>query len=170
MFSLNKRHRFEWVGRHGGGPLIAVPSSRLESWSGRHGDDLDRARSSDHYLSFVEVDGESALVLGDEPFDTTWLPTPASGGGMFVRRLWSNSARDAIEAAHGISVVDWSFEEGALDVTSGKLVLFDAARAGDALRSSVTIDLAPGRYAIATADAAPDEDTCIMAHRLLPID
>lgn len=169
MHSAKQSKSYQWIGKQGNGPLIVIPESKLESWTGREGDDLERARSSDDYLSFVEVAGGDALVLGDEPFETTWLPTPSSGGGMLVRRLWSKSASDALDAARTIDADMWSFEDGVLEIPSGRLVLFDAARPGHSPRTSIMIELEPGRYAIATGDAEPDEETCVMVHRLFPI-
>jgi hypothetical protein len=169
MFRVRKSNELKWVGGKSAGPLIVVGEHVADTWTGEFGDDHDRARAVDHYLGLLLVNDSDALVLGDDPFETTWVPLPSSGGGMFVRRLWSDTHQTALRAAHAIPPEAWSFEERPIEVDSGPLLLFDSARPGHAPRSVIRIQLPAGKYAIATADAEPDESTCVMAHRLLPI-
>jgi hypothetical protein len=169
MLKAQKSGEFKWIGRKSSGPLIVIDEGAAGSWTGKDGQDHERAKAVDHYIGFVDFGAARAIVLGDDPFDTTWVPTPSSGGGMFVRRLWSDTPEDALDAARAIAADAWTFEEKLFEVSSGAVLLFDSARPGSAPRSVVRIALPPGRYAIATADAEPNEDTCVMAHRLLPL-
>ncbi|MFE6486320.1 Imm21 family immunity protein, partial [Streptomyces sp. NPDC057757] len=74
----------EWV-ESGGGPLIAIPEIVLPFWSGADGDemysDYDRACDVDGSIGLVPVGDTRALVLGDEPASTSFLPEH----GTFVR-------------------------------------------------------------------------------------
>ncbi len=168
MFKRHERGKNSWIGRKSDGPLIVIGESIADAWTGHHGEDLERAKAIEDYLAVVPVGESEALVLGDEPFETTWVPLPRSGGGMFVRRLWSNTPDDALRAARGIGPDEWTFATF-MDVRADRLLLFDAARPGTETAAAIVIDLPRGKYAISTADAQPDDETCVMAHRLLPI-
>src|SRR3954470_20357711 len=69
----------KWV-ESDGGPLIVVPESVSQNWSGTTSlgsdtpTDYDRACVVEGYAGLIDVGECSALVLGDDPASTTFLP------------------------------------------------------------------------------------------------
>lgn len=157
----------------GGGPFVILPRDRAASWRGlKHDDgpsDFDRACDVDDYLGLMAHDGVPTLVLGDDPFPTTYLPAPAFGGGYIVRILWGDDRDAAIEAVHSAASSAWTPEEFTFSSKSGELMLFDAAHPAESAPKSITIKLGPGPYAIATANIQPDESMCLLVHRFVPL-
>jgi hypothetical protein len=148
----------EWV-ESGGGPLIAIPEVVLPFWAGAEGDDMssdyDRACDVDGFIGLVPVGDTRALVLGDEPASTSYLPEH----GTFVQ--WRAAASKdallsrvpaAIEAAVWEPEVHWN--------VPGPVVLFDAARPGtaSARAAHLRIALEPGRYAVRAAYVEPEPE------------
>ncbi|GLW75360.1 hypothetical protein Kpho02_76570 [Kitasatospora phosalacinea] len=129
-----------WV-RSMGGPLIVVPVSALLCWGGctedgmiisdgDQPDDYDRACEVEGLAEVISVRGRSdvsALVLGDEPATTCYLPEQRA----FVRWLAADSDAEllaAAEAALNDPVTPW--EECGLWETDGSAVLMDSVEAG----------------------------------------
>ncbi|MFC7260837.1 MULTISPECIES: immunity 21 family protein [Streptomyces] len=149
----------EWV-ESGGGPLIAIPEVVLPFWAGADGDDMssdyDRACDVDGFIGLVPVGDTRALVLGDEPASTSYLPEH----GTFVRWCAAESEEEllagvpaALEAAVWEPEVQWS--------VPGPVVLFDAAWPGTATGRTdhLRVPLEPGRYAVRAAYAEPGPET-----------
>ncbi|MEU5892573.1 MULTISPECIES: immunity 21 family protein [unclassified Streptomyces] len=159
----------EWV-ESGGGPLIAVPETVLPFWAGADGDELasdyDRACEVDGYVGLLPVGDSAALVLGDEPASTTYLPDH----GIFVR--WSageSEERLLAEVPAALDTAVWG-PEVAWNVP-GPVLLFDAAWPGnDSLRTDhVWIALDPGRYAVRAAHVRPGPETWLGLVQLRPL-
>lgn len=160
----------EWLDR-GGGPFVIVPGRELSNWAGVGSEpsDFDRACEVGDYLDTISFAGADALVLGDDPFPTTFLAAPQFGGGYLIRMLWGEDTTRAIEAVHRLEAHDWTREQLTFDAGRGSLVLFDAANAGAAILHRVDIPVGPGHYAIDSADVQPDESLCLLVHRLIPL-
>lgn len=149
----------EWV-ESGGGPLIAVPETVLPFWAGADGDetasDYDRACEIDAPIRLLPVGDSAALVLGDEPAATAYLPEL----GTFVRWFAGDAEEDllaevpgALAAAVWESEVHWE--------VPGTVLLFDAAWPGtDCGRTDhVKVLLHPGRYTVRAAHVQPGPET-----------
>jgi hypothetical protein len=158
-----------WV-ESSGGPLIAVPEAVLPFWAGAEGDetssDHDRACDIDGYVGLLPVGDTRALVLGDEPAATAYLPEH----GTFVRRhaadAEAGSLADvpaALEAAVWGPEMEWR--------VPGPVVLFDAARPGSASRQAdhIRVDLTPGHYAVRVADVSTGPETWLGLVRVRPL-
>lgn len=149
----------EWV-ESGGGPLIAVPETVLPFWAGADGEeaasDYDRACEVDGVVGLLPVGDSAALVLGDEPAATAYLPEH----GTFVR--WSAAASED-ELLAGVPVAlataDWK-DEVSWEVP-GTVVLFDSAWPGsDTQRTDcLKVALEPGRYEVRAANVQPGPET-----------
>ncbi|MFS8200068.1 immunity 21 family protein [Streptomyces sp. CWNU-52B] len=159
MASYADRSPVEWV-ESGGGPLIAIPEGVLPFWTGADGDELasdyDRACEVEGYVGLLPVGNVTALVLGDEPAATAYLPQHAT----FVRWFAGESEREllagvpaALDTAAWGREVHWQ--------VPGDVVLFDAAWPGEESTKTghLRIPLAPGRYAVRTAHAEPGPET-----------
>ncbi len=85
----------EWV-ESGGGPLIAIPEVVLPFWTGADGDELasdyDRACEVEGFVGLLPVGNTTALVLGDDPAATAYLPEH----GTFVRWCAGESERELL--------------------------------------------------------------------------
>ncbi|MFE7977395.1 immunity 21 family protein [Streptomyces shenzhenensis] len=149
----------EWV-ESGGGPLIVVPEAVLPFWAGADGEDLatdyDRACEVDGYVGLLPVGDSAALVLGDEPASTSFLPDHDA----FVR--WSAAGSEdellagvpaALDAAVWQNEVSWQ--------VPGPVVLFDSAWPGTATDRTehLRVPLEPGRYTVRAAHAQPGPET-----------
>ncbi|MEF3405083.1 Imm21 family immunity protein [Agromyces sp. CCNWLW203] len=165
-----------WV-TTGGGPLIAVAESALDAWNGagdeddeddfgEHADDYGRACAMEGYAGVIDVGGTPALVLGDDPAPTTFLPRHS----LFVRKLAADSG-EAVVGALERAMETASWERATAWDVPGPVVLFDSAFAAEDLSSttSLRIDLVPGRYLVESAYVEPDDDTWLVLVRLAPV-
>lgn len=150
----------------GGGPFIVVPRVALPHWSGGDGGDYDRACEVMDGVGVLALpDGAEALVLGDEPLSTAYLPELR----VLVRWHYAESEEgvaDIIRA--GLATAEW--EEGPVLGTPGDLVMFDAAYFGTevgTLTDGTVLDLAAGRYRVDSASIEPDDLTSFRAHRFV---
>ncbi|TLS44014.1 hypothetical protein FE633_22235 [Streptomyces montanus] len=159
MASYADHGSVEWV-ESGGGPLIAIPEGVLPFWTGADGDELatdyDRACDVDGFIGLLPVGNATALVLGDDPSATAYLPEHDT----FVR--WC-AAESEVEVLAGVpAALDAAAWEGEVHwEIPGTVVLFDAAwpgnEAGRAGHLRITLD--PGRYAVRAAYAEPGPET-----------
>ncbi|MFC3578177.1 immunity 21 family protein [Streptomyces yaanensis] len=151
----------EWV-ESGGGPLIAIPEVVLPFWAGADGDELssdyDRACEVDGHVGLLPVGDTRALVLGDEPASTAYLPEH----GTFVRWCAADSEAalldripQALEAAEWEPEMHWD--------VPGAVVLFDAAWPGNASERTdhLRVALEPGRYTVRVAYVEPGPEVWV---------
>ncbi|MGW2516331.1 immunity 21 family protein [Streptomyces sp. NPDC001617] len=149
----------EWV-ESGGGPLIAVPETVLPFWAGADGEetasDYDRACEVDGVVGLLPVGDSSALVLGDEPASTAYLPEHST----FVRWCAASSEDELLAGVPvALATADWE-NEVRWDVP-GAVVLFDSAWPGnDTERTDcLKVVLEPGSYAVRAANVQPGPET-----------
>ncbi|MEU4168804.1 immunity 21 family protein [Streptomyces sp. NPDC026665] len=151
----------QWV-ESGGGPLIAIPETVLPFWSGADGDDLscdyDRACDVDGLIGLLPVGDTRALVLGDDPASTAYLPEHDA----FVRWCAADSEADLLALVPAaLSQAPW--EQEVEWRVPGPVVLFDAARPGTASGSAdhLRVILEPGRYGVRAARVEPGPETWV---------
>ncbi|MFB7457019.1 Imm21 family immunity protein [Streptomyces sp. NPDC056188] len=150
-----------------GGPFIVVPRTSLSHWSGTEGD-YDRACEVMDFAGVLALpDGAEALVLGDEPLSTAYLPAHR----VLVRWYYAESEEgvaDIIRA--GLANAEW--EEGPVLSTTGELVMFDAAYFGTevgTLADSTILELAAGRYRVDSTSIEPNDLTSFRVHRFVAL-
>ncbi|MEW2121056.1 Imm21 family immunity protein [Streptomyces sp. NPDC005474] len=133
------RPELNWVASMGG-PLIVIPVSALQEWSGcteagmvigdtEDPDDYDRACAVDDLAAVIDVGlgGARALVLGDEPARACYLPERRA----FVRWLAADSDAELLAAAERLlDDPTTSWEAAGLWETDGPAMLMDSADAG----------------------------------------
>ncbi|MFF7205500.1 Imm21 family immunity protein [Streptomyces sp. NPDC008141] len=131
-----------WVASMGG-PLIVVPVSALQDWGGcteagmvigdtDESDDYDRACAVDDLAGVIPIDesGTRALVLGDEPATTCYLPERR----LFLRWLAADSDADLLAAAERVLAdPETAWENCGVWETDGPAVLMDSAESGEDL-------------------------------------
>ncbi|MFS4097817.1 immunity 21 family protein [Streptomyces sp. AF1A] len=159
----------EWV-ESGGGPLIAVPEVVLPFWAGADSEELDtdydRACEVSGYAGLLPVGDSAALVLGDEPAATSYLPEH----GAFVRWSAANSERELLEGIPAaLRAAVWE-PELRWDVP-GPVVLFDSAWPGGAAdrQEHLRIPLPAGRYGVRAGYAQPGPETWVGLVQLTPL-
>lgn len=169
----------------GGGPVLVIPAETAAAWRGTSPPigaevpagwqwgasggpvcDYDRAcdprdASSTGYGGFgwLEVDGKPALVL-DAEITTVWVAE--ADGGTLVRSAIDESDLDP----DAVAAEAWRpFPVAELDLTDGRLFMFDSAFAGDADPAAIeahdgvgVIELAPGRWSVTCASNDDEVD------------
>ncbi|MFD4031992.1 Imm21 family immunity protein [Streptomyces sp. NPDC058637] len=151
----------------GGGPFIVVPSDALSHWSGTEGD-YDRACAVMKLVGVLELpDGGEALVLGDEPLSTTYLPAHR----VLVRWCHAESEEGVADIIlAGLPTAEW--DEGPVMRTTGKLIMFDAAYFGTevgTLTDCTVLELGAGRFRVDSASIEPDQLTSFRVHRFVEL-
>jgi Immunity protein 21 len=111
-----------------GGPLILVPQSACPLWGGAPPNypdeegDYGRACAVDGYIGLIDVGHAKALVLGDYPARTTFLPDYS----ILLREIAGANDEEVITAALGtLPTIDW--ESQLTWHISEPLILFDSA-------------------------------------------
>lgn len=139
----------EWV-ESGGGPLLVAPISQLPHWGGALNDDgspddYSRACAIEGYIGLVAVGARQALVLGDEPATTTYLPEDR----LFLRWSAADSETELVTAARRL-VHTAAWEEHLAWTVDGPVALFDSASPGATPEpgNHLIIDLPPSRYQV----------------------
>ncbi len=172
-----------------GGPLVVIPVSALGAWRGCTGsgmgaggatdvDDYDRACAVDDLAGAIALgeSGVQALVLGDEPATTCYLPEHRA----FLRWLAADSA-DVLKAAAEVVLADPAtrWEECGAWVTDGSAVLMDTAEAGAELNveypggqlpAQAPVPLAAGRWRVRAVHTEADEENWVGLVQILPIE
>lgn len=170
-----------------GGPLIALPVSVLAAWGGctEQGmitgdgdvpDDYDRACAVDELAGAIPVgrDGVRALVLGDMPAMTCYLPAHRA----FLRWGGTDSEDEPVAAAEAVladPATGW--EQCGTWETDGPAVLMDSAEAGGLLGveypgggkpEQAPVPLPPGRWAVHAVEATVGDHISLGLVRLVP--
>ena len=177
----------EWV-FSAGGPLILIPAELATHWRGveewsppENGGDLTgefpsdyaRACGIDDYLGMLEVGPGRALILGDEPMQTAFLPS--HDGGIIVRWMYSEDEDSLWRAVGAVPESAWEITPHRVEVAQEGILVFDSAYPGDALPASlddgaaapwIRIELSSGTYLVDMADYGPDTSTRLILHRL----
>ncbi|WP_344442434.1 Imm21 family immunity protein [Kitasatospora nipponensis] len=148
-----------------GGPFIVVPRDALSHWSGTEGD-YDRACEVVELVGVLDLPDEAeALVLGDEPLATAYLPEHR----VLVRWCYAEGEEGVADIVlAGLPTAEW--DEGPVLKTTGGLVMFDAAYFGTevgTLTDSTVLELPAGRYRVESASIEPDRLTSFRVHRFV---
>lgn len=158
----------DWV-ESGGGPLVVVPAEVLAQWEGADSEgpesDYDRACAVVGFAGLLAVGASHALVLGDEPASTVFLPEY----GVFVRWVAAESEAELLDSV-GAALEDAAWEDRQVWDVPGPVVLFDSAWPGCEVEpdNHARVDLAGGRYEVRAALAQPNSETAFQLVQLVP--
>ncbi len=173
----------KWI-RSAGGPLLFLPKTRLANWngildasgqdafdpSGGSSTDYDRACAATEYIELIPVGDAAGILIGDEPFPTTWRPPAEAGWGCFVCLSWEDFENVAGHLDH---IAESIFETTGLvfDMSCENGVLFDSACPGDEVYKDdhLEILLAKGLYEIHTGFIKNEGRIGLILHRLMPV-
>jgi hypothetical protein len=139
-----------------GGPLILIPRSACTFWGGAprgypdEEGDYGRAGGVDDCIGLIDVGPAQALVLGDYPARTTFLP----GHGILLREIAGGDDDEVIAAALGAlpgltweSQLTWEITEPLILIDS----VYDYRDVVSAEAGQLRVDLTPGRYTVEAA-------------------
>ena len=159
-----------WIDSNGG-PLLLLPLDLLGNWGGIEppkrrvvkaefrwnpdgpATDYDRACDVKGYLGNIDVGAGHALVLGDEPMPTTFLPAPT--GGVLVRWVHAETEKELLTAIQALESFPNAEDTGFLQWPEGPLVLFDSACPGTKVGADrLLVDLPPVLAPFAVDQAA----------------
>ena len=158
-----------------------MEQTALPAWSGAE-EDYERVCTVEDLIGAIAVgEAAQALVMGDEPAGTTFIPAL----GVFVRWLYGEHGTDVVATVEAsLPTADW--DAGAMFDVSGPLILFDAASPGADVviedtdspdqqateyvrtENGLRVRMPAGRYLVESADIEPDQSTCLRLHRLTP--
>ena len=161
-----------WI-ESAGGPLLLLEKSLLPRWHGYARNDAtmtdyERACEIADYLGVVRVGSGYGVVLGEEPFSTTWWHCQKSGLSLIVRWVYAESEAKIIEALKSLPPDHWLTTNVELEIREGELILFDAACPFTEIDNSLTIKIPQGCYIAETLHYKPNEDTSLILHRFVP--
>jgi len=161
-----------WV-ESAGGPLLVVPASALSHWGGSTDDDgpvetwgdYGRACAVEGYIGLLSVGGQQALVLGDEPATTAYLPAER----LFLRWAAADSEAELVAAAKRALQGHVQWEEDLVWDIREPVVLFDPAWPGSEIEpdNHLVLDIEPGRYRV-RATYVEDRSNWMFLVRLQP--
>jgi hypothetical protein len=116
----------------------------------------------------LDMKGGAALVLGDDPLRTTWLPRVQ--GGMFVRWVAAQDEASAIAATDAGADATWTPTGCTFTTAGGEHVLFPAsltgADAGKQGSESLRFELREGDYNVSSAMLEQSNAT-VLVYRLV---
>lgn len=134
-----------------GGPLIVLPTTLLPFWRGADGvfpeadDDYGRACAVNDFAAVICVGEGQALVLGDEPAMTCYLPAHR----VFVRWIAADSPEALLDRAGEVladPTTEW--RDCGTWVTDGPAVLMGAVYGGSELNAPDAFGDRPAHTAV----------------------
>jgi hypothetical protein len=165
----NSHITLRWI-NSGGGPLLLLEKSLLPYWGGAYtsnGDtDYDRACAIEGYIGLIEVGDGNAIVLGDEPLQTSLLRLPNEEGLMVIRWEFAPDEFAVLNALGHEGVRQQA--DISVSFKGGPLVLFDSAYSGLEIEDSLETTLRPGSYQLDTMRLQPNKQTSLILHRIRP--
>lgn len=120
-YRLNRMHWIESTG----GPLLLLEGALLPQWHGSFGNsdavtDYDRACQIEDYVGTVEVGGGFGLVLGEEPFPTTWWRSDHQARSFLVRWVCAENEAEAHGALSSLPFdIAWQSTDIQLEIHEG---------------------------------------------------
>ncbi|WP_327152131.1 Imm21 family immunity protein [Nocardia sp. NBC_01329] len=162
---------YTWV-HSAGGPLLIAPESELGHWAGvEDAEDMDgavetwgdygRACSVRNYIGLVAVGSQQALVLGDQPARTTYLP----GERVFLRGAAAGSDEELVDVVRRVlRDITWDPDEDLVWEVREPVMLFDSAWAGAEIEpdNRLLVDLDPGSYRVRATSLRDSGDWMIL--------
>lgn len=180
----------EWI-NSGGGPLILISEKSYKKWSGTfkrelylqnefvHADNFLSSEEADYgeacsirdYVGLIEVSGETAIVLGDEPLSTTAFKSSDNNTLVIARCYYTNKEtlpKSILTSIDLVAIGPWTLDQK-FEVQTETHFLFDSAFSGytvdydDVEKMQLTIR--KGNYAIWTTEYSPTEDSKFLLHK-----
>lgn len=169
--NLQNSSEIKWV-YSPSSPILMLPRALSRQWKGASDPGYRRASEGHEPIFPISVGRGQGLVLEDG-FHTAWWPLPEllgsrgrHTGGLIVRWLWAKSSETVVEALRSIPLDSYEPESFTLNVLDGATMLFEAKQDASRLVDEIPMFLVGGEYAILSANVQPDDDTCLLVHRI----
>ena len=153
-----------WISSSGG-PLVLLPSSIQERWSGAVRtpsgtvSDYDAACAVRGYVGTILRHSRSILVLNDEPMDTTTIRM-GPRHAVFARWIYGPSRAVVEEDLRHLTLpAAAELEQLAFTASERLYGLIDSAELGASAAECERIELVPGDYIVRVLEHAPRRDT-----------
>lgn len=153
-----------------GGPLLLLPGRARGHWTGAAGDDYERACEVDGYLGVLDVGGDQALVIGDEPAPTALLPTRAGDSLMIAKWTYGPDPASVVASLRGVRLDRFPAPEVKLTFRSSPQLLFDSGSPGSEVDGHLVARLPAGEYVASTLVFEPAGDISLVLHWVRPSD
>ena len=158
--------QFEIAINSGGGPLVALPASRVADWRGILNDDYSAACQIQDLMGVIARPWGQILVLGGEPFETRVVERP--DGVRLVCCVEAPDVATVWDVVNGFSPFsETPFARCAVKIEDEPYILFDSADPGDTPNPSVRLSLPPGNRAVLTYHVRPNPDIWLVIHRFV---
>ena len=157
-----------------GGPLLLLEDALLAHWHGSYGNsgvltDYDRACKIADYIGIIEVGGGTGLLLGEEPFATSWWSSDQIARSFLVRWVAAENEEQVRAELNSLpSESPWQSADVNFEIYNGQLTLFDSACLGSAIDAFLTIEIPRGSYAVETLHYDPSDKLSLILHRFIP--
>ena len=174
----------QWVSCDGG-PHVLLPRTAFGLWNRqRNGPSrISKGFPSDyceackialaHDVGVIAVAGSFGLVIGgDDVPMSTWIPETRNGGGtIVVAQEWQSNSSDLeiVEAIHRLPTTALRQDRVFITVSERDFVLFAASDFPQRLLySTLSFEMRPGEYEVASGQCLDANDTLLRVHRLGP--
>jgi hypothetical protein len=157
-----------------GGPLILLEEDLLPYWGGYLSSfnsgvtDYERACEVSDYLGSIKVASRSGVLLGEQPYATTWWEPSELDDGLIVRWVSGEDEAASIQELTQVPISNWERTNVEIEVVNGRLVLFDSVEPGDNIETFIVIQKPKGTYVAETQHYNPDSNTSLILHRFVP--
>jgi len=147
---MEERLKYEWYGDE-------VKSNSMHS-------DYERACAVKDFTGLIEVGDGLAIVLGDEPLQTTVYMI--NGSPVIIRWIWAEDDTTVENYVANLAIDQLSIETVILNFRNfeSNLILFDSCIPGNEAADILDFSLQPGEYSISTAFYEPDNETRCLVH------
>jgi hypothetical protein len=180
----------QWI-NSAGGPLILISEKSYKKWSGTFSrelylqnefieaknllspeeSDYGKACSIPDFIGTVDLIGETAIILGDEPLSTTVFESLGSNLIVIARCYYTNDEQLDEKKLKSIdlnTVGDWTLDHR-VTIHSEAHLLFDSAFSGYLVDydniEHMLVSLAKGDCAIWSAEYSPSEESKYLLHK-----
>ena len=156
-----------------GGPLILLEKRLVPYWRGYSptfntgATDYERACRVSDFLGTIDVGSGKGIVLGEQPYSTTWWRSNDMTSGMLVRWVSAESEEAVIEALRALSNVAWERTAVELKLATGDLTLFDSAFPGNEIDVCLSIEIPAGVYSVESLHYNPNDKISLILHRFI---
>jgi hypothetical protein len=164
----------KWIDSNGG-PLLFLEKKLFSIW---HGIDLCKGSQTDYeracgiydFIGIIPVGQGYALVLGDEPMHTAWIPNSDLSGGMIARIVYTES-EEAVNRMLGKNEIKFQksiTDDIIFEIDSRDLCIFDSSYAfSDTAIDKIEFELSPGKYTVNTFFFEPNSLNKVLIHKLV---
>ncbi len=167
-------NKLKWICSTGG-PLAIMGKEESEQWGGesfledRIHEPSFPITKDNHYKKacnvkgpwgIIELENHVAIIVSDEPVQTTWIPFDNELGGTIVRWIYAENSGEIEKHLKRMPVLNWN-NDGIVKITSEFMYMFDSVGTikETTEENRIMISLKIGTYEMHSQEYKPDENT-----------